>query len=911
MWPPSVSFHYSGSLQGQAWRPAPAAGGRKNAQFILLPDSAIFQSTNLQLNEIKELQIKLRSICSIYFLTTAQPVNHSSPLPSLMTNLSAQPQTKFGATGGYVALIALSTLFYELSLIRVLDILWYPHFSYMVITLALLGFGIAGVVTSVLAERLAWRQPGAVLLTAALAASYVGVFILLSVFKVDFIAFKSIITLALRVFIAFSGLLLPFFLSGLILSLIFTEHAERFGRLYAWDLAGASLGCILVPLLIPAFGGPSLLFAVAGLTLISAVLLLRQNRFKIPLILLAVFTAAWPFIGKGDKDYLEIPFHINKRGIISLTEKPPLLTVWDRISRIDLIRYSDLFTWIAYDGGTQTSYFYDFDGDYQKLRSELPQKSNRHFWGRFVFASHWLKEGSNAKVLVIGAAGGQETKAAVAFGASHVDAVELVGSVIRLGKEKYAVEPYTNPKVNAVQGEGRSFLRASHTSYDIIQMMSNHTSASIASGSGAVSPNYLQTVEAYKEYFSHLSANGVLHVNHHVWAKMLLTAAAAWREQGRKDFARHVLIYYSAAWANLPTMLIKMSPWTQEEFDRVNTLMRGKFKLVHNPLQPKASHVAPGFFTGHLPPELEAKIPYRIEAPTDDRPFFNHLRKHLGPVSSKEPYVDRSVEVLLNDSIKQGVPMDVIHLLVTAGAALALAAVCLFGPLLFSPTGRARWSGKPAFIAYFACLGAGFITIELIFIQFFHKLVGYPLYTCAGVVFAFLLAAGAGSWLCDALELSRKRLARLLPFVGIPICGILLMLLKTPLLDFFLQWPAPVRILATVLLILPLGLFMGMPFALGIAGSHDKGRGAVGWAWAVNGLCTVLGSVLSVAAAIYAGFTVTVYAAFLLYILAGLLLPRFAALTPALRHSSSVKQSDGWQAGGHDSADCAEKMSLP
>ncbi|MCI5160214.1 MAG: hypothetical protein D3906_17695 [Candidatus Electrothrix sp. AUS1_2] len=66
-----------------------------------------------------------------------------------------------------------------------------------------------------------------------------------------------------------------------------------------------------------------------------------------------------------------------------------------------------------------------------------------------------------------------------------------------------------------------------------------------------------------------------------------------------------------------------------------------------------------------------------------------------------------------------------------------------------------------------------------------------------------------------------------------------------------------------------------MPFAIGIAGSHAKGRGAVGWAWAVNGLFTVLGSVLSVVAATYFGFLLTLSAAFLIYILAGFLLPGF------------------------------------
>jgi spermidine synthase len=776
---------------------------------------------------------------------------------------------------GYVAFIALSTLFYELALIRILDVLWYPHFSYMVITLALLGFGIAGVMTSIFAHRLTWQPKVAIPLTSLLAISYIGVFVLLSTLRIDFNEFSSVASLGIKVFISFSGLLVPFFLSGFILSLLFTEYAGSFGRLYAWDLAGAALGCILVPLLIPSFGGPGLLFAVSGLTFAGTAILTRSKIFRGAFIALAVVATLFPFLVK-ENDYLEIPFHMDKRGIVKLTNEAPLRTIWDRIARIDLIKYAKKYTWIAYDGGTQTSYYYDFDGDYEKLRQELPGKTTSHFWDRFVYASHWLKEGTNAKVLIIGAAGGQETKAAVTFGASAVDAVEMVGSVIRLGKEKYAIEPYNNPVVNAVQGEGRSFLRSGNKTYDIIQMMSNHTSASISSGSGAVSPNYLQTVDAYEEYFSHLSENGVLHINHHVYPKMVLTAAQAWKNMGRDDFSRHVLVYYSDKWCNLPTLLIKMQPWTLDEFNQVHMLMHYHNKLIHNPLKPANSALQPEFFAGKIPAELEEAIPYRMDVPTDNQPYFNHLRKRFAPVSYSEPYVDRSLKVLLNDSIKNGIPMDVIHLIVTAGAALALAVICLFAPLLFSKVGRAPWKGKTAFVTYFACLGAGFISIELIFIQLFHKLIGYPLYTYAAVVFAFLIAAGTGSYLTDKFSLDKTRIMRFLPFVGIPLYGTLLLLLEKPLLDFFLQWPTWVRLLGSVALIFPLGVFLGMPFAIGIAGSHTKGRGAVGWAWAVNGLFTVLGSVLSVLAATYFGFVLTLSGAFLIYILAGFLLPGFA-----------------------------------
>ena len=96
-----------------------------------------------------------------------------------------------------------------------------------------------------------------------------------------------------------------------------------------------------------------------------------------------------------------------------------------------------------------------------------------------------------AAVLVIGSAGGQEIKAALMYGASHVDGVELVDAVVELGKTTYAQyigDLFHHPKVNVQVGEGRSYLRASQEKYDIIQIFSNHTSSSTGSGTGAMTP---------------------------------------------------------------------------------------------------------------------------------------------------------------------------------------------------------------------------------------------------------------------------------------------------------------------------------------------------------------------------------------------------------------------------------------
>jgi spermidine synthase len=246
----------------------------------------------------------------------------------------------------------------------------------------------------------------------------------------------------------------------------------------------------------------------------------------------------------GLYDFIE---HTNKRGIITASlENRVEYSRWDPISKIDVLDTETYKKHIAYDGGSQSSHFFKFDGDYRKLRTELLTDTGRHVWNKGVLASHYLRKDSPKNVLIIGSAGGQETKVALAYGAAHVDAVEMVGTVVELGKERYTNfigRIFNDPRVNTVIGEGRSYLRSTNTQYDIIQIYSNHTSSSIAAGTGAMATNYLQTTDAYKEYFNHLSDNGILHVNHHIYQRMIAVAAKAWNELGRENFIKHVLVY--------------------------------------------------------------------------------------------------------------------------------------------------------------------------------------------------------------------------------------------------------------------------------------------------------------------------------------------------------------------------------
>ncbi len=772
-------------------------------------------------------------------------------------------------------LTALTTLMVELSLIRVFDVIWTSNLAYMVITCAMFCLGLAGVISTI-KPLSPDSSPRRIL---AFWALLYGLFTLLilpilnALSRVSADIFQHPIQGILYSFGIYTTLAVPFFCAGMIFSTIFSAFSDKIQSLYFWDLTGAAIGCIVLIPMLPMIGPGGILFAACALCLIASACFIGKTKFLCLSLVAAALLVSIPVLKRPA--YIDFSEHGSKRGILSWKERNRLeITVWDPISKIDVI---DTLTkkWIAYDGGSQTSYIYPFDGNHADIRQGMPEGANRHFWERMVLISHFLKRDSNQRVLVIGSAGGQETRAALMYGAGHVDAIELVHSVVQLCKTvyaRYAGYIFNDPRVNARTGEGRSYLRTVKIPYDIIQIFSNHTSSSIAAGNGAMESNYLQTAEAYKDYFEHLSANGILHINHHIYPRIVTTAALGWKMAGRSDFQRHVAVYEApGVQDNLPTILIKMSPWTPEEVEEMNRFFQGNRVLVENPLHPEKSFLSPEFYTGDLPKDLVEKIPFRITPPLDDKPYFGFLRKHIRTLKpDPKSFLNISTAMLLNEQLSNGIPMDWVHLFITAAAAILFSIVFLFIPLLFSSVGRSPWDRKLPTLSYFSCLGAGFILIELTFIQLFMKVIGYPLYTYSTVVFSLLAGAGTGSYLSGRLGIDIRKKWQI-PFLGIIGWGLALLGLHQTLFQLLLASPTAIRIAVSFLLIIPLGFFMGMPFPLGILVIRNRHAGAIAWVWAMNGFFTVIGGLISVILSVAVGFHWTLIAALLTYLAAAIL----------------------------------------
>jgi spermidine synthase len=811
---------------------------------------------------------------------------------------SISSASRVGSLSIGVFLVALTTLMVEILLLRVFDVILEAHVGYFVISSAMFALGLAGVIVAVRPPRPDDDTgPALARLAVALALTLVLLRPFLNILPT---VYSSIDVRPLRWLLGggllYAALVTPFLLSGLILSRIFTALPTRIGRLYFYDLLGAAAGCVIWIPFIDLIGPGGLILWAAGLLLVAAALFSSRASWFLAASVPALALFAAPLLRTGQYfDFLELK---NKRGVLQARSEGRIeLTKWDPVSKIYVIDSTPIERTlrpavrkkrVAYDGGSQSSDLYSFDGDYAALRTIVLEGSEpieNHFWRRDLLLSHYLKRDSSARVLVCGSAAGQETKAALLFGASSVVGIELVKAVVDLGKGAYGDYIggiFRDPRVRNQRGEARSYLRSTSKTFDIIQIFSNHTSSHIASGSNASVPVYLQTVEAYEEYFSHLGPDGLLQVNHHFYPRMVSTAALAWKRLGRSDFQRHVVVYQRAGWDTLPAMLIKMSAWSEaelaeiDEFLHVGVLDSAIPERVVDPVDASASFLDAEFFSADSHAELWDALDYQARPTTDDWPFFSNIQRHFRHVEpTRSRYLDESMAGALNARLVR--PGGEYAPFIGFGAVTLVFAVALMViPLALAEVGRVPWQAKQTGIAYFSCLGLGFISVELVLVQVLLKLIGFPVYAYSVVILAMLLSASLGS-----LSVGRLSLPTWVPFAAIIILGSLLVTLVHVLIDPVLGSALPIRVATAIAIVFPLGFFMGMPFPLGVLAIRNEPRGAVAWAWGANGVFTVVGGVLTGLVSLWLGFRLTLLCALAVYGVAMLLFARLKGQTAA------------------------------
>ncbi|HEV3452516.1 MAG TPA: hypothetical protein VG869_15120 [Acidimicrobiia bacterium] len=776
--------------------------------------------------------------------------------------------------------VSFAALLLEISYTRVVSFKLFYYYTYLVIGLALLGIGSGGVVVAT-SRRLRQASTDAVLAWSFLvgAASVAIGYAIVAWISVDTLniwlygtgaelsAVVGLLAICLAIFASFVAV-------GVVVATLFARRTDKIGRLYFADLLGAGLACAVVVALIASIGPPgTIMLAGAVLAAAGVGVCLRGRRRGLAVgvvlaVVLAVLAARPSLLPEQRTDATKA----------HLTSANTAYSSWSPIFRVDV--QNNIGVRFLYHDGLLGSGIYPFNGDPASLtRFETDPR-------KWPFA---VTGPAPRRVLIIGAAGGNEVLTSLYYRAHHVDAIELNPVTWSLVTHTYAAYDghlAQNPRVNFVKGDGRSYLARSNAKYQLVWFPApdSYSATNAATASAFVlSESYLYTSNAVADSLRHLSPGGVLAVQFGEFDKpnrtlrYVATARHALAELGVRDPTRHVAVATSPDVNGFAfsTILVKRDAFTAADVARFTSALPavGGSALRYAPDRRVDSNPVSRLITtpGSRLDAFYNSYPYDVRPITDNRPFFWHFTRFTDVIRGFGKPIDRH-------DFEQAVGERVLILLL--GVAVLLAALFLLLPFVRI---RRTWSALPRkgrSATYFALLGFGFIFFEVTLIQRLVLFLGYPTYSLTVTLMSILVFTGVGAFLSERVK---DRSRRAIPVLVGAITALTLFYLLglTPLTDALLSWPLAARIPVALAVLAPLGLCLGMfmPLGLGaVASLTEASREYVAWGWAVNGFASVIGSVLSTILAMSFGFNAVLVLALLLYLGALALL---RALLPA------------------------------
>jgi len=755
-----------------------------------------------------------------------------------------------------VGLTTMATLVLELALTRIFSVVFYYHFAFLAISIALFGLGLGGVFSYVVATwksslfiRLGWLSLGNSLLVILALTVLLAQGDNLSNWNLAFVYFTAA---------------LPFFTAGTVVSLAISETIRQVNRVYFFDLAGAAAGCLLLLPLLKLAGGPGTVIVAAAIFAIAAFMwhdLAGSVGGRVSSMALALALAAF-LIWNQKHSFLTVR-HAKGQPIAN-----EIFSTWNDLSRVGLVRQPDGSHWIVIDADAATAVAkFDFAHLSSKDRDDLTASGPS--------LPYAIRPG--AKALIIGPGGGWDIARALSAGSHDVTAVEINGIIAdTIMRERFAAlsnNLYLRPEIHVHREDGRSFVRRSKDKYQVLQATLVDTWAATAAGAFALSENNLYTSDAFQDYLLHLTDDGMVAITR--WGfdppreslRLISLAIEALNQVGEKEPWRHIIVTRQAitlpsglpdSYGALDTVLVSRKPFSDSDIAHaLANLSKGNQIPIYYP----GCDLRNQFRDLLLSPDpgaYERNYPFDISPVTDNRPFFFYTvqpRDLLTFIKGSAITADRKINT--------AVPLlfGLMAISVVATLLILVAPPLVLGACL--PSQR----GVLGFLTYFLFIGAGYILIEVALIQKFMLFLGHPTYALTVVIFSMLVSSGLGSFVSRRLLGDDK--SRLITVLGlIALLTSLLGIVVSSMLSALVWLPWLVKMILTVALITPLGFVMGMPFPTGLKHLGDWHAPSVGWAWSLNAASSVLGSVGALVCAIYLGLVQTLFVGSLFYLAA-------------------------------------------
>ena len=777
-----------------------------------------------------------------------------------------------------VSVLSAATLLYEITLMRLFSVAQFYHFAFMIISLAMLGYGASGTWLALWPERLERPGSGSVgwSLGFGIAAGLGYVVMNWLPFDSFSIAWdrRQIGILALH----YGLLSLPFFCNGMVVGRLFARPSAHIGLLYAVNLAGSALGCLIAPFVPIALGGEGGVWLSVTLGGVGTLLLLQAHpaqrrhpgavqRVVRMLSVTLVLVGAWLSLASPELLALRISPYKGLSYALQVPQARVVLRAWSGLSRVDLVASPSIRSLpglsYRYSGPLPRQRGIFVDADDLSPVLEVPWSVRTGGSADGLEALGYLPTAvayrlrSGGRALILEPRGGLEIWAALWNGASTVWAVEADPLVVRAADGIYEA-----PGVHTVVEMPRTYLARTEETYDVITLALARPYHPIRSGAYSLSEDYVYTVETLIDALAHLNDGGLLVLSR--WLQRppseslrALALVATALESVGEDPGCQIVAFRGY---RVMTFLVKNAPFTADELRIVREFIDARaFDLVyapdikgtevnrHNVLE---SPIYYELFTDLIHTEDRERwyrrYPYDVRPPTDDWPFFGHYFKwsqatqvlaELG--RTWQPFGGAGYFVLLT--------------MLGFGVVAALGLVSL--PVLLARTRtllrlRDVTPHMTSTVAYFGLLGLAYLLVEVPLIQRFVLFLGQPALAMPTVLFALLLSSGVGSMVSHRQNLQLwKRMAVLALLIGLYAWAM------PVFLRALLGLPLVIRLILSVALVAPMGFLMGQPFPVGLQRVQKMSRAAVPWAWAVNGAMSVVASILAAVLGLSFGFS--------------------------------------------------------
>ncbi|MBI2947527.1 MAG: hypothetical protein HYY23_07765 [Verrucomicrobia bacterium] len=756
-------------------------------------------------------------------------------------------------------------LSYEFVLMRLLSLAYWGHFAALVFSVAMLGLAAAGLFLHCFRARIR-AAPARFFSCAAAMFGFAAPCAFLVSQLIPFTPYllawspREYGFLLLRIALFF----VPFFLAGIAVGIPFTVQFLPASRLYRWSMLGSATPMIPLLLGLDAVHPVRLMPVVSALGLVAAWLACRSRVARMACV--AVGAA-------GCLTGATMPFHYSEFKALPKTLLLPESRVieerfdWQGTLHVVSSPHTRYFPGLSlnFPGTLPRSDLVFVDASAMEVVFDPKESLANPEFLRLSPEALSYEMAPRPRVLLLNA-GSVEILRALAYQASSIVAVDELHERLRTIHDlwdKYGNSPLRLTNAGAVPDEPRRFLRTTQEKFDLILLPLLASHASATAGAASLDPNFVVTREGLSAVLERLSSNG--HAVFTTWVenpprtgvKLAALIIDVLRRRNSPAPARHILALRS--WSTL-TFYVAASPFPEEAIKRLKSFAeRNSFDLVYYP------GIAPGeanqfnvipdepyfaAFQSLLGPdetEFRQRWPFHLRSATDHAPFFSHHFRWA------------AVSELVRRMGTQWVPfVEWGYMLLVA----SLAAAALLGfSFLIVPCLATRMRPSPT-VFLFLLLGFAYMFVEMWAVYRLLNLIGHPAVTFAVTLTFMLAGSGAG-----AAVLVRKgaSIRAVMVILGLLLAVVsLFCLLFSPVLSLFSRQPLFVRALVGGLWMAVPAFFMGFPFPFAL---EQRVRAEeIPWALGLNGLGSVLGSLMATLLAVHFGLNALAGAAVVLYL---------------------------------------------